>query len=358
MHSRKQKGGISTNNRSDLPAIVIAIAVLAIVVIGEVVVYTSDYTDYSAEASLDDGKLSFSVSADGSKEYATIVMDDGGFEPISRLYLYYDHSYPSDYEAVDADVGAPVFNQEYYLEQLKELLGFRSTIDIRFVDATELGEILDREIQNDTCHGSGLVVVSGALPETVYTGKSTDAIFGWMDAGGSLYWAGNALGMNYATPNGLVPVDDYQELFFGGECLYTGDDNKAYNEVSSNGFRGALSLMNNDIRYGVNPELVGQDRRSLCIGYESNGYCSIGMVQHGEGMICVFGGQLSNFQRYDIAQVIAAGLSPWSELLDVRTGEVTRGSVSDTIEGLPDENVSVYIYLGGYYPVYGKLFGF
>lgn len=332
---------------------------LAVVVIGEAVVYTSDYTDYSADASLSDGILDYTVSADGSKVYSVVVSDDGGFTGIDRLYLYYDETYPSDYEAVDADVGAPKFDQLYYLEQVAGLLEFRGISDVRFVNAAELGAALQSDIENGTCRGTGLVVVSGALPDTVYKGNGDDPVFGWMNAGGSLYWAGNALGMNYATPEGLVPVDDYMDLFFGGDCLYTGDENKAYQEVSSNGYTKALSLMNNDVRYGVNPSMVGGDRACLGIGFESDkGYTSICMVQQGEGMVCVFGGQLSNFQRYDMAQVIAAGLGPESELLEVVDGSVTRGSVSGTIEGLTGSDVSAYIYLGGYYPVYGKLFRF
>ena len=185
---------------------------LAVVVIGEAVVYTSDYTDYSADASLSDGILDYTVSADGSKVYSVVVSDDGGFAGIDRLYLYYDETYPSDYEAVDADVGAPKFDQHYYLEQVAGLLEFRGISDVRFVNAAELGAALQSDIENGTCRGTGLVVVSGALPDTVYEGNGDDPVFGWMNAGGSLYWAGNALGMNYATPEGLVPVDDYMDL--------------------------------------------------------------------------------------------------------------------------------------------------
>ena len=39
-----------TERKSDKPAVIIAVALLAIILIGEVIVYTSDYTDYSAEA--------------------------------------------------------------------------------------------------------------------------------------------------------------------------------------------------------------------------------------------------------------------------------------------------------------------
>ena len=46
-----------TERKSDKPAVIIAVALLAIILIGEVIVYTSDYTDYSAEAGLEGDAL-------------------------------------------------------------------------------------------------------------------------------------------------------------------------------------------------------------------------------------------------------------------------------------------------------------
>lgn len=330
---------------------VIAVAVLAVIVIGEVIVYTSDYTDYSAEATLEDGVLDYTVSADGSKVYSVVVSDDGGYPALRTLYLYHDGTYPSDYETVDADVGAPSIDQRYYLEQVAELLGYRSSVETAFVDAEGLADVMAGEAA-----GVGVVVISGTLPATVYTGSEGDPIFAWLSAGGSLYWAGNSIGSSYSTHDELVPVEGYERLFFGAECLYEGDDNKAYDEVP-NGYTQALSLTNNDIRYGVSTSLLPSDRASLAVGFESDGYASVALVQYGDGMVCVLGGQPSKFQRYDMAQVIAAGLSPYSELLEVAEGSAG-GSDSGSIDGIPGTGVSVYIYLGGYYPVFGKLFRF
>ena len=40
----------------------------------------------------------------------------------------------------------------------------------------------------------------------------------------------------------------------------------------------------------------------------------------------------------------------------VETGTVTNGTVSGRIEGVTGSSLSAFIYLGGYYPVYSKLF--
>lgn len=344
--------------RTELPAVVIAVAVLAVIVIGEVVVYTSDYTDYSADAGMSDDGLHYSVSADGSKTFSVVVSDNAGYLGVERLYLYYDPTYRSDYEAVDADVGAPAFDQEYYLEQVANLLEYRGVRDVSFVDAAGLASVMSEGISSGGCSGTGLVVVSGALPDTVYTGSGDDLAIEWIGAGGSLYWAGNQIGASYATHDDIVPVEGGEALFLGAECTYEGDDPKAYDDVAANEYTLALSLMNNDVRYGVNPAMVPSDRPCMGIGYEKDGYASIALVGLGDGMVCVFGGQLSNFQRYDMAQVIASGIGPGSEIVTVETGSVTRGTVEGVIADVPRTGVTVFIYLGGYYPVYADAFRF
>ena len=44
---------------SDRPVVFVAVAVIAILVIGEVIVYTSDSSDYGAEMTMDDGIIEY-----------------------------------------------------------------------------------------------------------------------------------------------------------------------------------------------------------------------------------------------------------------------------------------------------------
>ncbi len=341
--------------RSDKPVIIIAIAIIAVILIGEVVVYTSDYTDYSADAALnDDGVLEYSVSADGSKVFSVIVNDNGRYAAMDRLYIYYDPDYKSNYEKVNVPIGAKELNQEYYIQQLISTLRFHNLHNIEVVDADGLRSMMDRE-SGIGLTNSGLVVISGALPDTVYRGTQDDVIFDWLSSGGRLYWLGNIIGSCYATNDELVNVDGYQELFFGSECINTDPDaNTALNEVTSNDYASALSLMNNKVKYGIDGSLIPSDRRHLEIGFTDGKYSSTSLVEYGNGMICVLGGDYSNNQRSDLAQIISSGLTPESRIVGFEEGSVTRGTVTGTIEVIGD-NLSSYIYLGGYYPVYGKL---
>ncbi len=337
---------------TDKALVAIAIAVIAIMVAGEVVVYTSDYTSYSADASVgSDGKISYTISASGSKTYTAVSLDNGSHDVVSKLYIYYDESYKACYEDVYVAIGARELDQKYYVDQLAPTLRYRNINDVTVLNAAELAEKLEAEAASGSVK-SGLICLSGALPDTVYTGSAGDAIFKWMSEGGSLYWAGNMIGKYSASQTELKEIDGYQTLFFETEgCLFDGESGVAYDEVKSNGFTKTLSLMNNNVRYGVDCSLLPEHRESLQLGFQSGGFSSISLISFGEGMMCIMGGDYSNNQRYDLAQVISSGLGPESEIVDSATGTVTRGSISGTLKA-SGENQYAFIYLGGYYPVY------
>ena len=339
---------------SDRPAVVIAAVLIAVILVGEVIVYTSDSSDFSADASLENDTLTYSISADGSKQYSVIINENGSYSGIEHLLLYYDTTYPTNYADVDVSIGAHVLDQEYYLKQVVNLLESRGFHDIEYVDADQLSERLANDVLNGTSGKTGILVISGALPDTVYTGKESDIVFDWLSDGGSFYWLGNLLGSCYATEDGLHEVPNYQSLFFGAECLNTGTADAAFDEVDGNGYTHALSLKNNSVKYAVNPDLV-QGRDCLAIGFTEDGYASIAMVEFGSGMICVLGGDYSTYQYNDLVQIITSDLGPQSRIVAMESGTVTNGNVTGTIDRISGSNLSAFIYLGGYYPVYSKL---
>lgn len=334
--------------RSDKPIIAITIAIVAIVIIGEVVVYTSDYTDYNATASYDtaSGTVHYEISASGSKVYTAMIIDH--VRPTDRVYLYYDGDYESAVEDVTVAVGARELTQDYYIDQLQAVLKYRN-IQAEIVDADRLAELM-----NLSGTGQNVVCISGALPVTVYDGSSSSAIFSWLDSGGNLFWAGNLIGRYYSTTEEIVEVPSgFQSMFFGSECLNTGDTNKATEEVTDNGLTHGLSLVNNDTKYGIDISRIS-GRDTLSTGFVNNGYTSVSAVQYGSGSIFVFGGDYSNNQRNDIAQIIASGISPSSSIVAENDGTVTRGTVKEDMAATGSD-LGIYIYLGGYYPVYGRL---
>ncbi len=342
------------DKRTDRALIVIAVAVIAVVLAGEAIVYTSDYTSYSADASIgSDGDIHYSVSASGSKTYTAVSLDNGSHDVAEKIYIYYDGSYKSCYEDVYVAIGARELDQKYYVEQLAPTLRYRNISDVTVLNADELADRLKAESDAGNV-GTGLICLSGAFPDTIYTGDASDLIFKWMSAGGSLYWAGNMIGKYSASQTELKEVEGYQKLFFSADgCLYDGEECVAYDEVPSNGFTKTLSLMNNNVRYSVDCGKLPETQKSLQIGFQKDGFASISLVSYGKGMICIMAGDYSNNQRYDHAQTICSGLEPESRIVDSETGTVARGSTGGTLAA-EGSNPYAFIYLGGYYPVYCK----
>ena len=322
---------------------VISIAIISMILIGEVIVYTSDYTDYSSNVSMNGATLNYEVSADGSKIYDIVVSDN--VDSNDSVYIYFDENYGSKIEDVRVAVGAKELTQEYYISQLVSVLKYRH-VSAEIVDAEQLTSVMSDP-------DSSLVCLSGALPCTVYSGNPQDIIFDWLSLGGKLYWAGNLLGAYIGIENDVISApSNYQELFFGTTCLNGQGIDDALNEYNENEYTSALSLVNNKVRYGVNNSAI-TSQHSLSMGFIKDGYSSITLVEHNEGMICVLGGDYSNNQRNDLAQIIASGLTPQSTIIAHVEGTVTRGTV--TGETIVDGTaLGAYVYLGGYYPVFAK----
>ena len=322
---------------------VISVAIIAMILIGEVVVYSSDYTDYSSNVSMDGSTLRYEISAEGSKIYDMVISDNVDLN--DSVYIYFDENYGSKVEDVRVAVGAKELTQEYYISQLIAVLEYRH-VSAEIVNAEQLGSIM-----NDP--DSSLVCLSGALPNTVYSGNIDDPIFDWLDLGGRLYWAGNLLGAYIGIDNDVIDApSNYQDLFFGTTCLNDRNVDDALEECASNGYTSALSLVNNKVRYGVDSTAI-LSKDSLPMGFIKDGYSSVTLVEFGNGMICVLGGDYSNNQRNDLAQIIASGLTPQSTIIAQIEGTVTRGTITgETV--VNGTALGAYVYLGGYYPVFAK----
>ena len=337
---------------------VLTLVIIAIVVIGEVIVYTSGTDDFNISVEQDGNELGYSISVKGSQVYSVVVMDNDNMLPMSEVYIYYDKNYATYYKHDTGAVGSSTFTHEYYIDQLIRLIENRSGMTVRIISATELEAAMDDDI--GTAFQKGLVVISGALPDTVYTGNSTDKIFDWMDDGGRLYWAGNLVGAFYATTTSIESVPDgYQSLFFGSDCLNTTDASFVDKDDDSNTLRYDLSLKNNDVRFSVDVSALPVGKKHLTMGFTNGTYSSIAMMEYGKGMICVLGGDLKKTQCDDMAKMISSNVVHSTKVIDAVTGDIRFGKATGTVDvtGFTG-NISVYVYLGGYFQVYGRHFSF
>lgn len=340
--------------RHDRYILVVTAAIIAAILIGEVYIYTFDGdSTYSASTSMSSDGAEYRVGSGISSVYDIVVSDNGVFSAATEYYVYYDDSYADALEDVWHATGGKVLDQGYYVSQMLHQL------DNRGVCATVLNasELRDMVLSgNET--SKALVVVSGALPGTVYSGNAADPIVQWINDGGRLYWAGNLLGAFISSADGIATAEGYEELFFGSGTLNGSDKEKAYEEISDNGYLSALSLMSNSIKYSLNPDALSVPH--LAIGYSDGVYSSVVLAQYGSGMICVVGGDYSNNQRADLVQIISSHLCYRSVLVGYDGGEVTRGTESGVVAVAVDgtNRYSVYVYFGGYYLEYARCFDY
>jgi hypothetical protein len=348
---------------------IIAAALLAVILIGEVIVYTSNTNSFVLNAEHDgSGGVDYSVSISGSQPYQAIVMENG-MQTMTELYIFYDPGYASDYQIEIGPIGSKPLDQNNYINMFMTSLESASGMPVRIMSAEELRTAMSDDVGSGDTR-KGLLVISGALPDVIYTGSSADLIFQWLGGGGRLYWAGNILGKYYSTTSGLVDVPattEYQKLFFGMDCLNTDTSGDGF---VSNDFTGGptadlrydLSIKNNRIKYGVDTTILDSNSVNYrAFGYsdDANRYASIVLTEYtgGKGMICVLAGDYSRNQRSDLVQVISSGVDHSTNILGTADGSLRYGTCTGEIDVGPlVPNMTAYIYLGGYYQVYGRLF--
>jgi len=328
----------------------IFVVLLAVVLAGEAYVYMWDTDRNSSDVYETDDGIGYTITSGGSEVYSVLLMDNA-FDANAGYYVYYDERYHSNVERVATPIGARAFTEDYYISQLVSMLRYRD-ISIEMLNADELAE---KMISGDT--SKGLIMLSGAIPDTVYGDAKKVDIIDWLNDGGRLYWAGNFLGAFISTMTGVVPVTgDYQTAFLGSKCLNDSDTVRVLSDITStNNFRNTLSLKSNEVKYGIRTDDL--TRTFLAVGYTDGEYSSIVMTECGNGMICILGGDYSNNQRHDLAQLLSSGISFSSKEIGYAEGSVKRTTVTGEITEInatlsTGDSCFIYVYYGKYYPVY------
>ncbi len=315
--------------------------ILLVVVIGEALILTYSHDNYSSSIS-DDGQLC-EITSRGAHCY-DVVVTAGSMDSPSAVYIYYDERYGSAHETVSVAVGARELTEESYVKQLVKTLNVRSITNVSIINAEEAAGILSGD-----GNGIALISLSGALPDTVYNGTSDSPVIRWIESGGRLYWAGNVLGKYIAHDNGSVTeVPNGTSLFLGSECIDS-ERTESYSRID-NRIGKAYSLISNDTRYSVIASKLPEGTQCLGFGFTDGLRSSSCIVSVGNGTVCIIGGDYSDYQRIDLAQIVASGLSPLTNIIDHRTGTVSGKTVTEITRG-----GSVYVYIGGDLTVYAEL---
>ena len=339
-------------NGSNKAIVALAVLLCAVVVIGEMYAYLPNDYGYGSSAELSDGTISFTLENRGSDEYDAILLDNGSYVAVGAVYIYYDPSYASNVnEDVGAEVGAQPMTQAYYIDQVTKVLEYRGCKDIRLVDAQELREVLESDMET-SCVGKGLIMASGAIPDTVFSGSEDDLILQWISSGGSLYWVGNVIGQYMSTTTGIVEVDA-TALFVGTDAINL-DNSSAYEDASD--LRAMFSYEYNRTMYSV--DISKTDRQCLVAGYTDGTYASTTFVQMGSGQVCIVAGEFNSKQVRDLAISVCSGLCYCSQVIGYDQGTVDNNAWGSMSVPAGSGSLCLYLYIGGYFCVYGQGYNF
>ena len=320
--------------------VIVAVLILAIVVVGEVIVSTDSHDDFSSSISVNGDKVDFELGSRNNHVYEVLSLKNT-LETPENVFIYYDRDYVSAVDKANVSTGARALDEEYYVQQLIHTLEVRGVDSSKTVDAKALKELMSSDGK-----GKSVVMLSGSIPDTVYDGTYDSLILKWIKSGGRLYWLGNVLGKYVSTGDGLKTVENGTTLFLGAECIQT-EHVWGTSTVEDDVFWDALYFQNSETTYGVDVGKLPDAVKYKRIGFSDGIYSTFTFVSFGSGMVCVVGGDYSNNQRMDLAQVIAAGIGPSTELV-----EDVKGSVSGSVKGTIARGDSVYVIIGGLYTVY------
>lgn len=334
-------GCLENMERSDIPPIAVAIFIIALVLVGEAIVISDSRDDFSSSIAVDGDDISFTINSHGSHIYTAVSLK-GTLGTPETVSVYYDENYVSAASSGVASTGARALDENYYVEQIYDTLKVRGIDYSEVVDAEGLSKLM-----SGVGEGNAVIVISGSLPDTVYDGTSDSKVIDWIESGGRLYWIGGVLGKYISHKDSLETVTNGTTLFLGSECIDE-VESRGY-DLIDNGFRDALCIQSNHTTYGVDVSKLKDDTEYLTLGFTDGFRSSITTVKVGDGSICVLGGEYTIRQRIDLAQMVVTGIGPETELVDV-----AEGSVSGTQNGVLQKGDSVYIMLGGYFPVYGE----
>lgn len=331
--------------------VVTAVILCAAILVGEVLTYSQGVHEYGAEADWSEGRVDYRVSSSGGDVYDAVLVDNGSRQGIDMLMMYVDDLYERYYKEASESSDPPILSQQYFAEQVKAFLEFRSFTGSALCHDEGLIDFISSTVDDPS--GKAILVSSYALPSEIYDGTDDCPLMRWISNGGTLYWVGSEIGRFHRDDAGLHAVEGNQELFLGVQgCVNTAGSTVATEKID-NGFTDAFRLKNSNVMNGVD---VSRVEGALGMGYSEDGYSSIALIPFGSGSICVFAGIFDINQFDDIGQVVASGLTSDSEIIGHVRGDVKRGEVSGTMSFDPSSDPTLYVYIGGTYTKFGEAF--
>ncbi len=326
---------------------VLAISLIAVIAIGEVCAYGFDTSDFDARCTWDDGSLTLEVYSSGSDTYDAVLLEDN--RALQDAFIYVDENNTLFYTAHGSEAGPILIDSMDYAEQIAIYASVHGFDDVTIGGSEGLSDYISTTSSSPYDHA--IVMVSQALPSSVYMGSASDPILEWLSNGGTLYWMASEIGAYYSDGSSLHEVSGGQTLFLGSECQNLSKYDGHTKDVG-NGIRDALSLKTSSPLFGIDTTQAGD---YLEAGYTTDNISSITFIGHGLGTVCIISDTADIDQYDDIGQLLTSGIDHDTIIVEHVEGRVDHGYTTITMTS-GSNNQSLFVYIGGIYTMYGRLF--
>ncbi|MGI5965112.1 MAG: hypothetical protein ACOX8L_04610 [Candidatus Methanomethylophilaceae archaeon] len=272
---------------------IVAVAILALVLLGEVAVVFGNPASYDAEGSSTAYGADYTLKSSVSTEYRVLALDNGAEIPVSELYIFIDDDYvPYCASAQSAD--------SFVSKVEKELLQ-RGFGNFERVGADGLRDLI---VSASSATGKGILIPLGTLPSTVYTGNPSDPFLTWTAKGGTVYWMGGVPGAYTVSEGETAEKIESPETLF--PFVEGASENRCMAATPLEPMCSALTFVSIDTKYSLSPSYPGVKT----MGFSAeNGHASISSVKDGPGTFFVIAGVPGDKQYYDLSILVAAGVT-------------------------------------------------
>ncbi len=307
--------------------VAIGVAIVAVILLGQCLSYYTNSNSTSISTEVNGSEISYTI-----KSSSDFVCDEihlrNGFDTPRTFYILTDPSYGSTMSESDMKSTCYLLSRE---------IGLCSSVTVKSADAGKVSDMIDSSLSSGD-FGIGLIIITGAIPDTLYDGTSSSKIVQWMSAGGTLYYAGSQFGINIATQNGIKQVEDWSAVsqsLFGTDQLFCVDpDVDLAKEKVNPELTDAAKLAYNNISMGVRMSAAPAD--SLFLGYTDDTYASISVMKYGSGQLTHFGGNIGYQDSYSLAHAISLGITYKTELVSDISSNITGSSHDGEFEDSAD----------------------
>ncbi len=329
--------------RTDKIAITVFTILVVCVILGQVLLGASPY-ERTISAERDGDKAVYEIDTNIYSDYAAMVLASDIDYSLDSYVICYDDLRPW-FASSDRINGAIT----YLIESLE-----RNGRTASVLNVDDISSLMEKDISSDSFR-TGVIFVTGSLPNEIYNG-TTGIIFDWLAGGGVMYWGNGPLGkyVSIAGEESLKVVEDHDTLFFGKEDITRDEKSSVFDRrIEYEGLADIMCMLFNECTYGVNSSLL---ENSLDFGFNYRSYQSVTLTKYhdGNGMMVVFGGDITVDTALYAAQVIVSGINYSTSLYDFERGQAK--SVKGELELSPDGINTVFVYTGSVQGLFGRTF--